>query len=179
MNYFIENVLEQSGSVVVGLLMFLIFQVILFASFFMFISAESKNDKTEYLYSFGKGVWDSWTFLTDAGTQANEESLSRKLVAGLNSFIGIVYFAIMQALLVDMIREKMDGIKKGKGFVVEDNHLLILGWSSKALILINELATHNICDKIVVLSEMDKAILEQTLEEFYEDREVAFESGIG
>jgi hypothetical protein len=48
------------------------------------------------------------------------------------------------------------------------------GWSNKALILINELSTHNICDKIVVLSEMDKEILEQTVIEFYEDMMVRF-----
>jgi hypothetical protein len=43
------------------------------------------------------------------------------------TFMGIFYFAVILALIVDWVRGRMDSIKKGKGFIVEDGHFLILG----------------------------------------------------
>ena len=72
------------------------------------------------------GVWDLWTFMADPGTQAGVEGTGRKLVAVINSLIGAFYFAVIQALIVGIVRERMDSTKKGKGLVVENDHFLIL-----------------------------------------------------
>ena len=47
-----------------------------------------------------------------------------------------------------------------------------IGWSDKALALINEFTSHNICSALVILSEMDKEYQETTLHEYLDEMEV-------
>jgi hypothetical protein len=134
----------------------------------------------------------------DPGTHAGSveaDGVGKKLVAVLITFVGIFYFAVILALIVDWIRDRMDSIKKGKGYIVERNHFLILGillssflcssfsginftyylrtgWSEKALMLINEFMSHDVCSSLVVLSEMEKEYKETALLEYLDEMDV-------
>ncbi len=61
-----------------------------------------------------------------AGT-VEADGVAIMLVSVLITVVGIFYFAVILALIVDWIRDRMDSIKKGKGYIVERNHFLILG----------------------------------------------------
>jgi hypothetical protein len=114
--------MEHQAAVFKWMMIVLALQILLFGITLMFTSEGNK-----FIPDFFIGVWDAWTLISDPGTQASVEGTSRKIVAMANSLIGIFYFAVIQALIVDMVRERMDSIKKGKGFIVERDHILVLG----------------------------------------------------
>jgi Trk K+ transport system NAD-binding subunit len=165
-NYFIERTLENQGSVFRWMFAILVIQIAVFGAVVAAISGSFGYE------AFFWGAWDSWTFMADPGTHAGtveNSGVGLKLVSVFITFMGIFYFAVILALIVDWVRDRMDSIKKGKGFIVEEDHFLILGWSDKALTLINEFTSHDICTSIVVLSEMDKEEQETTLHEYLEE----------
>ena len=49
-------------------------------------------------------------------------------------------FAIILGFIVDAIHETLDAIKKGRCNVVEDGHLLVLGWTDACYLLLREVA---------------------------------------
>ena len=49
----------------------------------------------------------------------------------------------MLGLLVDTIRSKMERLKLGKSRVAESNHILVLNWSDRIHVLVNQIAIAN------------------------------------
>ena len=67
--------------------------------------------------------------------QADRENFAQRVAGGIISLMGIVFFAIVLAFTVDIVREKLERLKRGTGGVVEEGHTLILGYSDKALLV--------------------------------------------
>jgi len=113
-----------------------------------------------------EGVWHSWTFMTDPGTHAPALLPDQRVVAALITIGGIVFFASVLGLTVDIIREKMDNLRKGKSKIVEDHQTLILGWSALTMHIIEELCFANESEEggvICVLALESKEVMEAEL----------------
>ena len=87
---------------------------------------------------------------------------------------GMLFFALLVGLIGESIEAKIEGLKEGKGRVIEAGHTLVLGWSDKLLPFVKQIAKANESEGggvIVVLAnkskeEMDKLIAsELTAEE--------------
>jgi hypothetical protein len=129
-NYFIERTLENQGSVFQWMFALLFLQIVVFGAAFGALSGSFGYE------AFFWGAWDSWTFMADPGTHASTvetDGVARKLMSIFITFMGIFYFAVILALIVDWVRERMDSIKKGKGYIVETDHFLILGMHKQLL----------------------------------------------
>ncbi|TYZ63804.1 hypothetical protein PybrP1_007336 [[Pythium] brassicae (nom. inval.)] len=116
---------------------------------------------------FSETIWQSWTFLGDAGSHTSLTEPGLRFLGVMTSLLGILYFSVIMGFVVDGIREKMDSLKKGKSRVAEDRHTLILGWTDKSVSLIRQICLANASEKggvIVVLAEADKEELEAELE---------------
>ncbi len=60
----------------------------------------------------------------------------------------------------------MDELRKGRSFVIEENHTLILGWSPNVFTIVSELVIANENQKaprIVILADRDKVEMEELL----------------
>ncbi|TMW63514.1 hypothetical protein Poli38472_002455 [Pythium oligandrum] len=111
-------------------------------------------------------VWQSWTFLGDAGSHTTLTEPGLRVLGVVMTLIGILYFSVIMGFVVDGIREKMDSLKKGKSKVAEEGHTLMLGWTDKSISLIRQICLANASEKggvIVVLAEIDKEDLEAEL----------------
>jgi ion channel POLLUX/CASTOR len=80
---------------------------------------------------FLEALWLSWTFVADSGNHADQVGLGPRIVSVSISSGGMLVFATMLGLVSDAISEKVDSWRKGKSEVIENNHILILGWSDK------------------------------------------------
>lgn len=85
--------------------------------------------------SFAEALWLSWTFVADSGNHADRVGSGPRIVSVSISSGGMLIFAMMLGLVSDAISEKVDSLRKGKSEVIERNHILILGWSDKLVIL--------------------------------------------
>lgn len=85
--------------------------------------------------SMAEALWHSWTYVADAGNHAETEGMGQRIVSVSVSAGGMLIFAMMLGLVSDAISEKVDSLRKGKSEVIERNHVLILGWSDKLVII--------------------------------------------
>jgi ion channel POLLUX/CASTOR len=79
---------------------------------------------------------------------------------------GIFIFSTLIGVLNSGIEAKLDDLRKGRSFVVESNHIIILGWSPQIFSIISELIIANESAKkscIVILAEKDKVEMEDEI----------------
>jgi len=50
--------------------------------------------------------------------------------------VGILYFSVVLASVVEAVQFKMKSLREGKSEVVEKGHVVMLGWSEKSLLFI-------------------------------------------
>ncbi|OMO74034.1 CASTOR/POLLUX/SYM8 ion channel [Corchorus olitorius] len=116
--------------------------------------------------SLAEALWQSWTFVADSGNHADSVGTGPRIVSVSISSGGMLIFAMMLGLVSDAISEKVDSLRKGKSEVIEQNHILILGWSDKLGSLLKQLAIANKSvggGVVVVLAERDKEEMEMDI----------------
>lgn len=104
--------------------------------------AEDPRDE-ERVSRYIEGFWAAWTFMSDGGTHAKVYYAEQRFLGGAITVFGIIYLAAVLAFIVDMVREKMDSMRVGKGQVHEKNHTVILHWTDRTIPLIQELCIAN------------------------------------
>ncbi len=115
---------------------------------------------------FIEGTWKSLMATLDPGTMGGDEGWEFRIVRFIATLIGIFIISILIGTISSGIDEKIDELKKGRSKVLESNHTLILGWSSKIFSIITEIIEANENQKkpvIVILSDKDKVEAEDEI----------------
>ena len=109
--------------------------------------------------TFGEVAWASLMRTLDAGTMGGDEGHWSFLLAMLVvTFGGIFIVSILIGVLTTGIEGKLEQLRKGRSFVAEKGHTVILGWSSQIFTLISELVLANANQPhscIAILAEKD------------------------
>jgi len=115
---------------------------------------------------FTEGIWVAWTFMTDPGTHAGVYLPEQRVVGCGIALGGIIFFAAILGIVVDIIQEKMELLRQGKSKVIEKEHTVVLGWTDKTILLIQELCLANESQGggvIVLLANESKEAMELQL----------------
>jgi ion channel POLLUX/CASTOR len=113
--------------------------------------------------SFIESVWQSLMRTLDSGTMGGDNGWGFRIIAFLVTLGGIFIISTLIGVLGSGIEEKLEQLRKGRSFVIEQDHTLILGWSSKVFTIISELVIANENKKnprIVILADKDKVEME-------------------
>lgn len=126
--------------------------------------------ETEDAASMGvsETLWQTLMRAMDAGTVAGDVGWGFRILMFIVTLGGIFILSTLIGILSSGIDEKLQDLRKGRSFVVEKNHQLILGWNSKVFTIINELAAANENQKrprIVVMAHEDKTMMEDEIRE--------------
>lgn len=116
----------------------------------------------------GETLWQTLMRAMDAGTVAGDMGWGFRILMFIVTIGGIFILSTLIGILSSGIDEKLQELRKGRSFVVEKNHQLILGWSSKVFTIIDELASANENQKkprILVLANEDKTMMEDEIRE--------------
>ena len=116
--------------------------------------------------NFVEGAWQSLMRTMDAGTVGGDSGWPYRAVGLIVTIGGIFIFSALIGVLSNGINEKLEDLRKGKSFVIEKNHTLILGWSSKIFTIISELVIANENQKnprIVILADKEKVEMEDEI----------------
>jgi len=109
--------------------------------------------------TFSEVAWASLMRTLDAGTMGGDEGHWSFLLAMLVvTFGGIFIVSILIGVLTTGIEGKLEQLRKGRSFVAEKGHTVILGWSSQIFTLISELVLANANQPhscIAILAEKD------------------------
>ncbi|CAJ1961877.1 unnamed protein product [Cylindrotheca closterium] len=163
--YRLDYHLSSSQLAKPGLLMGFTFLLIVFGSLLLTIVDD---------VPVSVSAWLAWTYVADPGTHADAEGLGHRLVSFVITIGGMLVFALLIGIISEVIGEKVDHLKEGKARVLEADHTLILGWSDKALAIVQEIAYANESEGggiIVILAEEPKEELEEILATAVEARE--------
>lgn len=115
---------------------------------------------------FGEAVWESLMRTLDPGTMGGDEGWGFRIAMLGVTIGGILIVSTLIGVLTAGVEEKMSELRKGRSRVLEQDHTLILGWSSQIFTILSELIEANLNQprgSIVILAERDKIEMEDEL----------------
>lgn len=104
----------------------------------------------------------------DSGTVGGDHGTGYIVLSLLLTMGGIVVFSAFIGVLATSLDARLHELRKGRSFVVESGHTLILGWSDTIYTILSELAIANESEKrpsVVILAERDKVEMEDAIRE--------------
>ena len=118
-----------------GLGIFSLVMITFFAMVLLFIGLHPDHDNN---FSIFESIWVNMTHMLDPGVLGNhEENWPFRLFMMVVTFLGLVVISTLIGLVSNGILTKLDDLRKGRSFVIEEGHVLILGWSSKIFTIIS------------------------------------------
>ncbi|HEX8723671.1 MAG TPA: hypothetical protein VF736_23850 [Pyrinomonadaceae bacterium] len=113
---------------------------------------------------FAEAFWQSLMRSLDPGTVAGDAGWGYRALMLAVTLGGIFIVSLLISVLSSGLQGKLEELRKGRSFVVEEGHTLILGWSSRVFLIIRELVTANENQKaprVVILADRDKVEMEE------------------
>jgi ion channel POLLUX/CASTOR len=145
-----------------GILSFIL--IIIFGVALLLLGLHPDTDSD---FTIFESLWVNLTHILDPGVLGNhEENWPFRLFMMVTTFLGLVIISTLIGLVSSGILAKLEELRKGRSFVIEEGHVLILGWSSKIFTIIPELVTANENQSggtIVILANKDKVEMEDEI----------------
>jgi len=162
--YWFDNLMSKGPHMMILLLGFLSLIIILFSGLVIwYLQIAPENEEP---LGFIESIWQSLLRALDSGTMGGDVGWPFRFISFLVTLGGIFVLSILIGVLGTSIEEKLNNLRKGKSFVIEKEHTLILGYSSKIFTIISELviANENIKNpRIVILADKDKVEMEDEI----------------
>ncbi len=164
--YRFDLALSRGPSVVIGWLGLTTLVVIVVSALVITVlSLTGVNGGTEDL-GFGEALWQSMLRVVDAGTFAGDGGWDTRALGLVVTVAGIFIAGSLIGLIASGLDQRIDELRRGRSDVIESDHTLILGWSSRVPAIVNELVAANESRKraaVVVLAATDKTEMEDVL----------------
>jgi voltage-gated potassium channel Kch len=130
------------------------------------IAPDAPEGQDAQIFTFGEAFWQSLMRSIDPGTLAGDLGWSFRILMFLVTIGGIFIVSLLISILSSGMQTKLEELRKGRSFVVEENHTLILGWTPHIFLIISELAIANENQKnprVVILADKDKVEMEDEI----------------
>lgn len=161
---FDNYVSKGTASMIYGLIVFSIAVIAFFGVLLLLFGLHPDSDGD---FTIFESIWVNLTHVLDPGVLGNhEENWPFRLFMMMTTMLGLVIISTLIGLVSNGILVKMEELRKGRSFVIEEGHVLILGWSSKIFTIISELVIANENQKdgsIVILADKDKIEMEDEI----------------
>lgn len=112
-------------------------------------------------------AWASLMRTLDPGTMGEDQGSVFFLLSMLTVTIGGLFVVgTLIGIITTGIESRLEGMRKGRSFVAEVNHTVILGWSSQIFTVVSQLIEAESSGRkgcIAVLADMDKVEMEDEL----------------
>ncbi len=166
--YWFDNVMSKGTT---ALLMWLFFATILML---VTIGLLAKLTPEGREIPFTQLIWMGLMRTLDAGTMGGDEgSYAFPFLMLAVTIGGIFMVGTLIGILTTGFDQKLSELRKGRSIVLEENHTVILGWSSQIFYILSEIITANENKKracIVILADKDKVEMEDEISERIADR---------
>lgn len=166
LGYSFDKFMSQgSFSLIVWLGVLTTFIVLIFAVVLNTLGLRPVGERS---FGFFDAFWVNITHVLDPGNVGGHEGSEWAFLMFMLfvTIVGIIIISTLIGLISNGILDKIEDMRKGRSFVIEDGHVLILGWSSKIFTIISELVIANENQKkpkIVILADIDKMKMEDEI----------------
>lgn len=167
LKYKFDNFVSQGTiSMIKGLGVITLIVITLFGSFLLALGLHPDHEDN---FNIFESVWVNLTHALDPGVLGNhDENWPFRTFMLLTTVLGLVIISTLIGLVSNGILTKLEILRKGRSFVIEEGHVLILGWSSKIFTIIPELVEANENQKrgvVVILADKDKVEMEDEIKD--------------
>lgn len=163
--YKFDNIMSAGSSVLIFYLFLISIGIVIGFGAVAFLASIHSTDTGSLGYI--DTVWFNLMHMLDPGTlEGYEGSWLYKVWMLVVTIFGIVVMSTLIGLISSGIMDKLEQLRKGRSKVVDENHVLILGWSNKVYTIVSELVIANENQhkpKIVILADKDKVEMEDKL----------------
>ena len=167
LRYKFDNLMSRGTIALISWLGILSLLIVIVAAIIISFSGAAPEGSEKDL-NFIEAAWLSLMRTLDPGTMGGDTGWGFRIIMLCVTIGGIFIVSTLIGVLSSGIESKMTQLRKGKSFVIESGHTLILGWSSKVMTIISELIIANENQKkgvIVILADMDKVEMEDEIRE--------------
>jgi voltage-gated potassium channel Kch len=115
---------------------------------------------------FGDVLWGNLMRTLDPGTMGGDTGWAFRIFMLIITIGGLIIVASLIGIISGAFDGKVEELRKGRSRVLETDHTLILGWSSKVFPIIRELCIANESrgrSSIVILADRDKVEMEDDI----------------
>lgn len=173
LRYRFENTLSKGAVAIIGWLALVSTAIVLVAALVLTLLgvAQEPADPASRI-DLGEGAWLSLMHALDSGNLAGDHGWLLRLLMLLVTIGGIFIVSILIGTITSGLESRLAELRKGRSRVIERDHTLILGWSSKVYSIIGELIVANENQKkprIVILADRDKVEMEDDIKAKFAD----------
>ena len=118
--------------------------------------------------SFFEAFWASLMRTLDPGSMAGDEGWTFRILMLFVTLGGIFIISALIGVISNGLNNRLENLQRGRSFVVEENHTVILGWNEKVFTIVKELCIANQNKKdacIVIMGGEDKVIMVEAITE--------------
>lgn len=167
LQYGFDNVMARGLVAVMGLLgVASVLFVVVIAVVIFIVGAFPLRDEGEDPPTFFEVLWGNLMRTLDPGTMAEDQGWGFRAAMLVITIGGLILVASLIGIVSGAFDGKVLELRKGRSRVIENDHTLILGWSSKVAPIVAQLSIANESKRrpaIVVLADRDKVELEDEL----------------
>ncbi len=167
--FFDQTIASGTLSLLLWLALVSILAVAVAALFLMFGAVPEGQQPDHY----GESFWTALNMALNPGA-VSEPGWPYRVVMLAVAILGILIVSVLIGVMTSGIERKLDELRRGRSLVLESDHTLILGWSSKITPILKELVIANENQHrpvVVILADKDKvAMVEQITAEVGETR---------
>ncbi|HNN12347.1 MAG TPA: NAD-binding protein [Anaerolineales bacterium] len=180
LQYWFDNYMSKGTPALLAGLFVLAALIIFVVAILVKMTNSAPNDESLLMIAW-MGLLRTLDSGTMGGDTGNPFFLSMMLVV---TFAGVFVVSALIGILNNGLEDKLDELRKGRSFVLENEHTLILGWTPQIFTVISELILANESRKegavIVILADQDKVEMEDAVSERVSDMKntrIIFRSG--
>ncbi|HWH27116.1 MAG TPA: hypothetical protein VNT53_10780 [Pseudolysinimonas sp.] len=125
-----------------------------------------KNNSFSADYTPWDVFWGSLMRTLDPGTMGGDQGWLFRLLMLIVTIGGLIIVASLIGIISGAFDSKVEELRKGRSRVLETDHTLILGWSSKVIPIVREICIANESrgtSAIVILADRDKVEMEDDI----------------
>jgi ion channel POLLUX/CASTOR len=164
--YWFDNMISKGSGALISWLAVLSLLLIVGASVVIIVANAAKDQAGKPL-GFLQVIWMSLLRAMDSGAIFNDSgSLLFMTVMLVVTLGGIFLLSTLIGILNNGITQKLEDLRKGRSFVIEKGHTIILGWSPHVTSIISELLVANSNKRhscIAILAVKDKVAMEDEI----------------
>src|SRR5882757_702517 len=133
LRYWFDGVMSRGLIALVGLLALASVAFIAVVSFVVAYAGTWLYPSGEQHYSFGEAMWNSLMRTLDSGTMGGDQGDGYRAAMLIVTIGGVILVASLISIISSAFDSRVEELRKGRSRVLENDHTLILGWSSKVI----------------------------------------------
>lgn len=132
--YWVDNMTARGTEAMIVMLFFMTVVLVVSVALFVTISGADPDGR-----GFIQVAWAGLMRTLDPGTMGGDEGSVMFLISMLVITVGGIFVVgTLIGIITNGIDAKLEQLRKGRSFVAETDHTIILGWSSQIFTVISE-----------------------------------------